>query len=159
MICVFQHWHRIKVYDESHCWGYSFITCVFQRKVYSNSYFESRKIRLRLLLGSPSSELRSLSLQQPAPEHQTGTLLIYIITNVPIPLYQVNYAPYLILILLWEPGSVSASPGNHQVSISSTIKELSAVSATLERSVWNTPTVVSRLFQQTTESRHCFDIF
>ena len=76
----------------------------------------------------------------------TGVLLIYIITNVPIPLYQVNYAPYLILILLWEPGSVSASPaGNHQVSIRSS----PLVSASLE-SVCLRHHTVSRPFQQTT---------
>ena len=48
----------------------------------------------------PPSPLLPIITQQPAPEQQTGALLIYIITNVPIALYQVNYAPYLILILL-----------------------------------------------------------
>ena len=85
----------------------------------------------------------------------TGVLLIYIITNVPIPLYQVNYAPYLILILLWEPGSVSASPaGNHQVSIRSS----PLVSASLE-SVCLRHHTVSRPFQQTTATSLLFHIF
>lgn len=80
----------------------------------------------------------------------TGVLLIYIITNVPIPLYQVNYAPYLILILLWEPGSASPrSGGNHQVSIRSSSP---LVSASLESVCLRHRTVSSCPFQQTTAS-------
>ena len=80
----------------------------------------------------------------PPPYHYTastwtGALLIYIIIYKcsDIPLYQVNYAPYLILILLWEPGSVSASPGAG-VTTKCPLGALHSYPRLWSRSVWDT---------------------
>ena len=99
----------------------------------------------------------------PPPYHYTastwtGALLIYIIIYKcsDIPLYQVNYAPYLILILLWEPGSVSASPGAG-VTTKCPLGALHSYPRLWSRSVWDTSPSLAPFNKQ--QRRHCCYIF
>ena len=114
---LFLNHHKDFIYFQL-MWMFLDINVSYHCRHFSTGFAQDLLIwewKIRLDIKKKYAFFPALSLPQstcntrPAPELRTGVLLIYIITNVPIPLYQVNYAPYLILILLWEPGSVSVS--------------------------------------------------